>query len=363
MLFGMVPSSAPSVPATMRAAVITRHGGLDAIELREVPVRGPGPGEVLVRVGAAGCNNTDLWTREGSYGTAGVEAGWLGPLDFPRIQGGDVAGTVVTAGSGAADLVGHRVLVDPAIYDGPGPDAQVADVLGSERDGGFAEYVVVPAARAHPVDGSPLTDVELAALPIAYGTALGMLDRGSVSAGHTVLVTGASGGVGLAAVQLAHARGARVVAVCSGDKGDSVRDAGAEDVVDRTRGQVITDAAAAAPGGYDAVVDVVAGAAVGQGLGLLRGGGRWVVAGALGGWAVDLDVRRLYLANLALIGSTMHSPRIFDELTDIACRGSVRPVVAATFGLEDLADAQARLAQRRHVGKLVVVPPQRPEAP
>ena len=344
----------------MRAAVTTHHGGLDAIELREVPVRPPGPGEVLVRVGAAGCNNTDLWTREGSYGAADdpdAKAGWLGPLAFPRIQGGDVAGTVVASGEPAtARSVGSRVLVDPALYDGRGPDAQVMDVLGSERDGGFAEYVVVPAARAHPVDVSPLSDVELAALPIAYGTALGMLERGSVADGHTVLVTGASGGVGLAAVQLASARGARVVAVCSGDKGDAVRGAGADAVVDRRRGQVVADAAAAGPEGYDVVVDVVAGAAVGQGLGLLRPGGRWVVAGALDGWAVDLDVRRLYLANLALVGSTMHTPRIFELLVEIARRGDVRPVIAATFGLEDVAEAQRQLARREHVGKLVVVP-------
>lgn len=344
----------------MRAAVITHHGGFDAIELREVEVPSPGPGEVLVRVGAAGCNNTDLWTREGSYGAADdrdARAGWLGPLDFPRIQGADVAGAVVSAGDEAsAGLVGARVLVDPANYAGPGPDAQVVDVLGSERDGGFAEYVMVPAARAHPVDGTPLSDVELAALPIAYGTALGMLDRGSVSQGNTVLVTGASGGVGLAAVQLAHSGGARVVAVCSGDKADPVRAAGADAVVDRRRGEVVADAAEAAPEGYDAVIDVVAGPTVGPGLGLLKSGGRWVVAGALDGWAVALDVRRLYLANLALVGSTMHTPRIFEHLAEIAARGDVRPVIAATFALEEVAEAQRQLATRRHVGKLVVVP-------
>ena len=350
-------AAATPLPETMRATVITRHGGLDVIETRSVPVPVPGPGEVLVRVGASGCNNTDLWTREGSYGTADdpdAEAGWLGPLDFPRIQGGDVAGTVVRAAD--AGLVGTRVLVDPANYDGPGRDARPVDVLGSERDGGFAEYVVVPGARVHPVDDSPLTDVELAALPIAYGTALGMLDRGAVADGHTVLVTGASGGVGLAAVQLAHARGARVVAVCSGDKQDAVRAAGADAVVDRRRGAVVADAAAAAPEGYDAVVDVVAGDALGHGLGLLRAGGRWVVAGALDGWSVTLDVRRLYLANLALVGSTMHTPRIFEQLVEIARQGTVRPVVAATFGLEQVPEAQAQLAQRKHVGKLVVVP-------
>ena len=110
------------------------------------------------------------------------------------------------------------------------------------------------------------------------------------------------------------------------------------------------------PRGYDAVIDVVAGPLVGPGLGLLRSGGRWVVAGALDGWAVELDVRRLYLANLALVGSTMHTPPIFDLLVDFARRGVVRPVIAATFDLGDVAEAQRQLARRQHVGKLVVVP-------
>lgn len=355
-----VTNSYPDPPPRMRAAITLRHGGLEALEVRSIPVPHPAPGEVLIRVGAAGCNNTDLWTREGAYGTAedpDAKAGWLGPLDFPRIQGGDVAGTVVAAGDDTDQaLVGSRVMVDPAIYDGPGPDAGLSGVLGSERDGGFAEYVVVPATRAHVVDGSPLSDVELAALPIAYGTALGMLERGAVNAGETVLVTGASGGVGLAAVQLAKARGARVVAVCSGDKQEAVRRAGADAIVDRTLANVVEDAAAAAPAGYHAVIDVVAGGLLAPGLGLLGRGGRWVVAGALGGWHVELDVRRLYLRNLALVGSTMHTPRIFDLLVDIARRGDVRPVIAATFPLGEVALAQEELARRRHVGKLIIVP-------
>lgn len=349
------------VPATMRAALIERHGGPEVIEVREVPTPSPGPGEVLVRVGAAGCNNTDVWTREGTYGmtgTSGRPAGWLGPLDFPRIQGGDVAGTVVAAGDSASlPLVGSRVLVDPAIYDGEGPDARPADVLGSERDGGFAEYVVVPAARAHRVDGSPLDDAELAALPIAYGTALGMLERGGVAAGQTVLVTGASGGVGLAAVQLARARGARVVAVCSGAKAEAVSRAGADVVLDRSAGRVREDAEAAAPHGFDVVVDVVAGPLLASGLDLLRAGGRWVVAGALDGAEVTVDVRRLYLANRVLVGSTMHTPQVFEQLVELARAGEVRPVVAASFALADVAEAQRLLARREHVGKIVVRPP------
>lgn len=127
-------------------------------------------------------------------------------------------------------------------------------------------------------------------------------------------------------------------------------------MVDRRRDEVLADAVAAAPEGYDAVVDVVAGAVLGPGLGLLRAGGRWVVAGALDGWAVNIDVRRLYLANLSLVGSTMHTPRIFDHLVEIARRGDVRPVVAATFPLGQVGESQAQLARRRHVGKLIVVP-------
>jgi NADPH:quinone reductase-like Zn-dependent oxidoreductase len=144
--------------------------------------------------------------------------------------------------------------------------------------------------------------------------------------------------------------------MCSGPKADAVREAGAAAVVDRRRGQVVADASHAAPDGYDAVIDVVAGPLVGAGLDLLRPGGRWVVAGALDGWAVELDVRRLYLGNLALLGSTMHTPRVFDLLVDLARRGEVRPVVAATFGLDQVPEAQEQLARREHVGKLVVVP-------
>lgn len=344
----------------MRAAVLLRHGGPEAVEVREVPTPEPGPDEVLIQVSAAGCNNTDLWTRAGAYGQSEESdepAGWNGPLSFPRIQGGDVAGRVVAVGSDAdADLMDARVLVDPGLYSGEGPDALVNDVLGSERDGGFAQYVVVAATAAHRVDDSPLTDDELGALPIAYGTALGMLERGALGQGQTALITGASGGVGLGAVQLAVARGARVVAVSSGEKVRPVAEAGAEAVIDRRQGQVLADARDAAPDGFDVVIDVVAGADLGPGLGLLRPGGRWVVAGALGGHDVTLDVRSLYLQNRALIGSTMHTPQDFQLLVESVRRGDVRPLVAARFGLAEIHEAHSQLAERRHVGKIVVQP-------
>ncbi|WP_129838193.1 zinc-binding dehydrogenase [Streptomyces sp. RFCAC02] len=347
------------VSGTMRAVRITRHGGPEVLEAAEVPVPAPGPGEVLVRVGAVALNNTDLWTREGAYGRPGdpdALSGWRGPLDFPRIQGADVAGRVVAAGDGAdGRLVGRRVVVDPAIYDAEGRDANPVGLMGSERDGGYAGYVTAPAGQVHDVTGSPLTDDQLAALPTAYGTALGMIERSRLLPGETVLVSGASGGVGLAAVQIARARGARVLAVSSGRKIDAVRDAGAHDVIDRAR-DIGEQVRAAAPEGVDVALDVVAGDLVSTGLPLLREGGRWVVAGALGGHTVTFDVRRLYLHNAQLIGSAMHTPAHFGLLMDLARRGGIRPVIAAVHPLEQAARAQEELARRTHVGKIVLRP-------
>lgn len=346
-------------PETMRAVRITKHGGPEVLELAEVAVPAPRAGEVLVQVGAVALNNTDLWTREGAYGRPGdpkALSGWRGPIDFPRIQGADVAGRVAAVGVDVDQrLVGRRVVVDPASYDAEGPDANPVGLLGSERDGGYAEYVTAPAERVHDVTESPLTDAQLATLPTAYGTALGMIERGRLRAGETALVSGASGGVGIALVQIARARGARVLAVSSGSKIDSVRAAGAHEVVDRAQ-DVAEQIRAAAPEGVDVALDVVAGDLVGEGLPLLREGGRWVVAGALGGYDVTFDVRRLYLHNAQVIGSSMHTPAHFDLLMKLARQAEIQPVVAATFPLEQAARAQEELARRGHVGKIVMRP-------
>ncbi|MFD4539498.1 zinc-binding dehydrogenase [Streptomyces bauhiniae] len=346
-------------PETMRAVRIAGHGGPEVLELAEVAVPAPQPGEVLVQVSAVALNNTDLWTREGAYGRpedSSAPSGWRGPIDFPRVQGADVAGRVVAVGHDVdRSLVGRRVVVDPAIYDTEGPDANPVGLMGSERDGGYAEYVSALAARVHDVTDSPLTDDQLATLPTAYGTALGMIERGRLRKGETVLVSGASGGVGVALVQLARARGARVLGISSGAKIDAVREVGAHEVIDRSR-DVAEQIRAAAPEGIDVALDVVAGDLVSEGLPLLREGGRWVVSGALGGYDVTFDVRRLYLHNAQLIGSTMHTPTHFDLLMSLARHAEIQPVIAATFPLEQAAQAQEELGRRGHVGKIVMHP-------
>jgi len=344
------------VATTMRAVQLAKHGGPEVLQVTEVATPVPAAGEVLVKVSAAALNNTDVWTREGEYGLPGPRAGWRGPLDFPRIQGADVAGHVVAVGDGVDEsILASRVVIDPAVYDADDPDANITGLMGSERDGGYAEYVTAPANRIHDVTESSLSDDQLAALPISYGTALGMIERGRLQAGETVLVSGASGGVGSALVQLARARGARVIAISSGSKIQGVLDAGAHVVVDRAT-DVAEQVRAAAPNGIDVALDVVAGDLVHDGLPLLRKAGRWVVAGALGGHTIGFDVRNLYLHNLQLIGSTMHTPEHFELLMDMARRSEITPVVAATFPLEQAAQAQEELARRAHVGKIVLHP-------
>ena len=324
------------------------------------PAPVPRPGQVLVRVTAAAVNNTDLWTREGAYGVPGQPdalSGWRGPIAFPRVQGGDIARVVSAVGSGVpAELLGRRVLVDPAIYLDQGERSPPVGLLGSEADGGFAEYVAVPATQAHDVADSPLSDVQLACLPVAYGTATGMLERAGLGAGATMLVTGASGGVGLALVQLAAARGAEVVALTSGSKAEEIRVAGANHVVLRDAGDLAGQISALAPDGLDAVADVVGGPWIERLMPLLRDGGCWVIAGAVAGPVVPFDLRRLYLHNLRLIGSSTHTREHFAKPVAIARTGAISPRVAGRFPLDAMHQAQDQFREGAHVGKIVVIP-------
>lgn len=343
-----------NLPDFMTAAVTTAHGGPEVVELRDDwPRPSPGPGQVLVRVTAAGVNNTDIWTREGAYGSSNdpnAVAGWRGvPIDFPRIQGGDVTGVVADVGDGVDQgLVGRRVLVDPAAeYDDLGhPSA----IVGSEVDGGFADFHVSSLDRIHDVTSSPLTDPQLACLPIAYATAMGMIEAAGCETGERVLVTGASGGVGLAAVQTLAAQGCHVVAYTSAGKEEAVTAAGAAEIFlrDRDRLSEVEE--------VDAVLDVVGGPGFSAVVDRLRTGGRLVMAGAIAGPLVELDLRRIYLRHRRLIGSTMHTRRAFARVVDMARQGAVSPMVAQTYSLNEIRDAHERFTKKDFVGKLVVVP-------
>lgn len=339
------------VPATMRAVLLTGHGGPEVLEVRDdVPVPVPAAGEVLIRVGAAGVNNTDINTRVGWYGGDG-EGGWSGGLVLPRIQGADACGRVVAVGDGVdPSRIGEQVIVATMQQDPSGePFATVT--LGSEMDGAFADYLAVRSSEAFAVV-CDWTDVELASVPCASSTAENMLRRAGVAAGERVVITGASGGVGTAAVQLARARGASVVAVARADKAALLRDLGAELVVGRDDDLV----AAVGAGSVDAVVDVVGGPRWPALLDVLRRGGRYVVSGAIAGPHVDLDLRTLYLRDLTLLGATYQPPEVMPAIVAHVGSGALRPLVHAVYPLADIARAQADFQAKDFVGKLVLVP-------
>jgi NADPH:quinone reductase-like Zn-dependent oxidoreductase len=207
-----------SVPSIMRAILLTGHGGPEKLQLDGGwPVPDIAPDEVLVKVGACGINNTDIWVREGAYGSADdpdeVASFGDSPLRFPLVQGADIAGVIVATGDDIkAPREGERVMVDFGIYSGAGEDVPSHDYIGSGRPGGFAEYVAIPAVNAHAVETN-LTDAELATFCCAYVTGEHMLRRTRVTAGERVLVTGASGGVGSGVIQLCRAQGAIPYAV------------------------------------------------------------------------------------------------------------------------------------------------------
>jgi NADPH:quinone reductase-like Zn-dependent oxidoreductase len=325
---------------------------------------------VLVRVRACGLNNTDINTRIGWYSSAVTgatesavtpaateddEPSWGGaPIRFPRIQGADAVGEIVAVGAGVDTMrIGERIITDIWLRDPEAlEDKTRTGYFGSECDGGFAEYTVMPARNALAVRCA-LTDAELATFSCSYSAAEGMLARASVNAEDTVLVPGASGGVGGALVQLAKLRGARVVALASETKHDAVRALGADRVLPRSP----ADLRAAL--GHDKITvlaDVVGGPDWPRRLDVLERGGRLTTSGAIAGPVVALDLRTLYLRDLTFTGSTVIDLDVMPRLVRHVEAGRVRPALAATYPLEELHAAQTAFIEKRHSGNIVVCP-------
>ncbi|NNK78293.1 MAG: zinc-binding dehydrogenase [Litoreibacter sp.] len=358
----------------MSAFILTGHGGLEMLEYRtDWPVPAPSATQVLIRVAACGLNNTDVNTRSGWYSKSVSEAttgeghtevgdsdpAWDGtPISFPRIQGADAVGVVAAVGTDAnPDLLGKRVLIDCWLRDWDDPrNKEKTGYFGSECDGGFAQYTLADHRNVHPID-SPLSDAELATFSCSSSTAEGMLERAKVGPEDTVLVTGASGGVGSALIQLAKRRGARVVGLASEDKHESLAQFGAEALLPRQPESLV--AALKSAIGQDrvsVVADIVGGPAFPTIIDVLERGGRYTCSGAIAGPIVELDLRTLYLRDLTFTGSTVLPPEVFPNLVRYIERGEIKPVLAATYPLADLKQAQQAFIDKTHTGNIVVLP-------
>ena len=359
-----------TLPETMTAMVTMGHGDLDKMVLHtDWPRPKPAEGEVLIRVGACGLNNTDVNTRSGWYsktvtdattGGAFDEVGeddptWGGaPITFPRIQGADVCGKIVAVGVGVdATRIGERVITDGWLRDPNDPDdMNKIGYFGSERDGGFAQYTTTPSRNALTVQ-SDLTDAELATFSCSYSTAEGMLTRAQVRANDTVLVLGASGGVGGALLQLAKRRGARVIAMASEAKHTDVSKLGPDRILPRAPADL---RAALGNERITVVADIVGGAYWQTLIDVLERGGRYTCSGAIAGPMVELDLRTFYLRDLTFTGSTVITPKVMPNLIRYIEAGEIKPVLAATYPLEQLHEAQAAFIAKKHTGNIVVKP-------
>jgi NADPH:quinone reductase-like Zn-dependent oxidoreductase len=353
----------------MKAVVTTGNGGYDRLDYRDVPRPRPGAGELLLKVLAAGVNNTEINTRLGWYSssvTSGTEqfadstskddgiedGGWNEATPFPFIQGTDCCGEVVAQGDDVTgDWRGKRVLVRACMRP-HGFDSLENIWMASDFDGAFAEYVKVPASEVFAVD-CDWSDAELATIPCAYGTAENMVHRAGVGAADRVLVTGASGGVGSAVVQLAKRRGAQVVAVVGRSKMEAVAELGVDRIIERGADLV----AELGQSSVSVVIDNVAGPGFEPLLKLLGRGGRYASSGAIAGPMVNMDMRDFYLKDLNLIGCTAWDEPVFPNLVGYIERGEIVPLLARTYALEEIADAQQAFLEKQHFGNFVLIPP------
>ena len=358
------------IPKTMHAVLLTGHGGIDKLVYKtdvEVPL--PKPDEVLISVKGAGINNTDINTRIGWYsksvtsdtnqgGVSGLEdaksedSSWSGkPLSFPLIQGADVYGKIAMVGSDVSPTrVGESVLVR-TMQENPYTSENSCWTLGSECNGGFAQYTAVRSSEAFFIN-SDWSATELASIPCAYSTAEGLLYRSKVEK-ETVMITGAAGGVGSAVIQLAKLRDATVIAQCAREKSKEVLQIGADKIVFRDSDLVAEIGSDA----VDVVIDLVGGSRWTQLLDIIKPGGRYATSGAIAGPIVELDLRKLYLKDLTLFGCTFQTKDVFRNLIKYIEDNKIKPLVAKSYPLKEITQAQLDFLSKKFTGKLVLVPP------
>lgn len=350
------------LPKEMKAVVIRHHGGTEVLNIEYVPIPVPGPEEVLIKVKATAINHLDIFAREGMKGPA------VPKITLPHVSGVDISGEVVYYGPsehGQKYLLNNeeRVLVNSAYgcghcnwcrKDEPSMCANY-HIIGEHVWGGLAEYVVVPARNIIAIP-KHISSIIAAAIPVVYTTAWrGVITVAQIKPSDTVLIVGASGGLGSAQLDIATMVGAKVLATASTDyKRSLVLEKGAEavfhsdgdwksDVLDWTKGE-----------GVDVVFDSVGEPTIRNSLNCLKMGGKLVLSGATAGDSPDLSIREIYQWHRKILGAPMGNWNDFLQVTNQVWRGKLHPHIHKTFDLKDIAHAQEELEGRNHFGKIVI---------
>jgi len=335
----------------MKAIVFHEHGGIEQLRYEDFPDPEPGPGDVIVRVGAVALNGFEPMIL---HKTTAL------PTPLPMIPGGDIAGEIVALGSAVdpeAWQVGDRVSIYPVVPE--------EGMTGETRLGGCCELVRIPARNLVRIPEG-LGDVEAAALPIAYGTALRMMvTRGRVGLGETVLILGATGGVGTACVQLAKLAGAEVVACGSSDwKLAKLKELGADHVIDSNREDLHKAVwerygkphMRQKTGGVDVIINYIGGDSWVPCLRALKPGGRMLTCGASAGYATANDLRYIWTYELNIMGSNGWTMDDQAQMLAMVARGQVKPVIHAIRPLQETPASIQELADRHVFGKVVLQP-------
>jgi NADPH:quinone reductase-like Zn-dependent oxidoreductase len=340
----------------MRAVFIRGHGGLEVVEVGELPEPEPGPGQVRLNVKAAAVNHLDLW----------VSRGWPGlRLSFPHVLGSDASGVVDAVGPGVEDVkAGDEVVVYPGVSCGRCERCLSGEVnlcrryaiLGEHVSGVQSEKLVVPARNVFPRPAR-LGFEEGAAVPLTFLTAWhALVARAGLRVGETVLVHAAGSGVGVAAVQIAKLLGARVIATAGSDaKLEKARALGADEVVNYETGSFV-DAVKKLTGrrGVDVVFEHVGKKTWEGSIQAVTVGGRIVTVGATTGYDPLTDLRHVFFRQISVLGSTMGTPGELAQVLRFVEEGKLRPVLDRVLPLADVRRAHELLAQRAQFGKIVL---------
>lgn len=325
----------------MKAAVIEKQGGLENLVYRDWPDPIPREGEVLLRVRACGLNHLDIFVRRGMPGF---------PVPVPFISGGDIAGEIAALGPRVNGWrIGDRAVLHPVTHEG---------MMGEEIPGGMAEYVRVPAENLVPL-APGLDFATAAAVPIAYGTAIRMLlEIGRIEPSDLVLVLGASGGVGIACVQVAKMLGARVIAAAgSEDKCKKLSEIGADYTIDYSKQDFSREAwTLSGKTGVDVVVNYTGGDTWIPSLRALKHRGKLLTCGATAGFDTKNDMRFIWVRELQILGSNGYSKQDIATALDHAAAGRVRPVISHRLPLSEAREAERLMEDRKLFGKIVLLP-------
>lgn len=335
----------------MKAIYFEENGGPEVLRYGDFPTPSPEPGWVKIKVKACSLNYLDIFSRRGMPG--------IKPL-LPGISGGDVAGEITALGEGVKGwTTGQRVVIYPPFIDF---DNGVFEMMGETRHGGLAEYCLARAEQLIPIpDG--VSDIDAACIPVAYGTAHRMLfERGQVKAGETMLVIGASGGVGNACVLLGKNAGMAVIGAAGGaDKCEKLLQLGCDQVIDykaeafdkkirKMTGSLF------AGGGVDVVINFTGGDTWVPSLRCVKRFGRLLTCGATAGYSPQTDIRYIYTAEMNIVGATGFEKSDIVSCLDMIAEGQLSPVVDKVFALEDGITALRAMEDRTFFGKLVVKP-------